>query len=281
MRERFSKTSPKITVDKLEYYFPLKWYNYHAVSTLKSEVRKMKKLFSAYKAKRMQKWLKKDPYSKVFLETPIYYILGVTLIYVICFILELTRKLKVKYPSVKFKYIDDLKSLLAKNPNYATLFYSNHRTNLDGMVLSYLMFRIGYKRCYKITKVEIFGWPILGYLAWIAGCRPIERGSNKGFANLKKLMQRGEVILIFPQGTFLKENGKMPVFKEGAALLAAYYDTILVPVKISGSVSLSTSTTYLLKMPELSNNLYDSKDRKSRIKLLKKLMASRIEVPDS
>ena len=74
----------------------------------------MKKLFSAYKAKRMQKWLKKDPYSKVFLETPIYYILGVTLIYVICFILELTRKLKVKYPSVKFKYIDDLKSLLAK-----------------------------------------------------------------------------------------------------------------------------------------------------------------------
>jgi 1-acyl-sn-glycerol-3-phosphate acyltransferase len=115
------------------------------------------------------------------------------------------------------------------------LIVSNHLGLLDP-------FAIGTKlprRLYILAKVELFSWPILGWLARRADVIPIRRGQSDREALRRVLehLQAGHAVLIFPEGTYPKRHqprGMLPA-QAGTALLAQRSGAAILPIGITGS----------------------------------------------
>jgi 1-acyl-sn-glycerol-3-phosphate acyltransferase len=85
-------------------------------------------------------------------------------------------------------------------------------------------------------KAEIFGWPVLGFIARRYGMIPLHRGETDR-ATLRRLLavlERGEALLIAPEG---RESltGALEAGKGGPAFLAQHAGAPIVPVAITGT----------------------------------------------
>lgn len=90
-----------------------------------------------------------------------------------------------------------------------------------------------------LSKAEVFGWPIIGWLARLVGAIPIRRGESDRVALclLAERLSKGECVLVFPEGTFLDPPAPaamLPV-KTGAAWLALRTGATIVPVAVWGT----------------------------------------------
>ncbi len=113
---------------------------------------------------------------------------------------------------------------------------ANHESMLD-------MFLIGYRvpRYIKwMAKEEIFRNKLLAKLFTALGAYPVKRGSRDvGAARItKELLERGEIIGIFPQGTRTKGRGKKLPAKPGFVRFAVDGDAVIQPVAIWGKIRL-------------------------------------------
>ena len=111
---------------------------------------------------------------------------------------------------------------------------SNHESMLD-------MFLIGYRvpRYIKwMAKEEIFRNKLLAKLFMSLGAYPVKRGSRDVGAarTTKELLDRGEIIGIFPQGT--RSKGKKLPAKPGFVRFAVDGDAMIQPVAIWGKIRL-------------------------------------------
>jgi 1-acyl-sn-glycerol-3-phosphate acyltransferase len=90
-----------------------------------------------------------------------------------------------------------------------------------------------------LGKVELFGWFLIGWAARQAGAVSIRRGESDrhALALLSKLLQSGECVLVFPEGTYryAPESPGMLPFKAGAAWLALRTGVPIVPVALKGT----------------------------------------------
>ncbi|HKB48320.1 MAG TPA: lysophospholipid acyltransferase family protein, partial [Ktedonobacterales bacterium] len=117
------------------------------------------------------------------------------------------------------------------------LLVSNHLGPADHFIIG-----VRLRRQMRIlAKIEIFHWPIVGWIAHRAGAVPIRRGeSDRDALRIAvRLLEAGECMLVFPEGTYAhapEPVGMLPV-KTGAAWLALRSDALVVPVAISGSES--------------------------------------------
>src|SRR4029077_17827872 len=86
-----------------------------------------------------------------------------------------------------------------------------------------------------VTKAELFRYPVLKQILQGLGCIPVRRGSDLGRAVDAGLdvLDRGEVVGIFPQGTCLPYRDRR--FHRGAARLAIAAGAPLVPVLLVGT----------------------------------------------
>ena len=111
---------------------------------------------------------------------------------------------------------------------------SNHESMLD-------MFLIGYRvpRYIKwMAKEEIFRNKLLAKLFTALGAYPVKRGARDVGAarTTKELLERGEIIGIFPQGTRSKgKKGRLPA-KPGFVRFAVDGDAMIQPVAIWGKI---------------------------------------------
>lgn len=113
---------------------------------------------------------------------------------------------------------------------------SNHESMLD-------MFLIGYRipRYVKwMAKEELFKNKLLGKLLMALGAYPVRRGSRDvGAARTTKiLLEQGEIIGIFPQGTRSKGRGQSLPVKPGFIRFAVEGDAMIQPVAIWGKIRL-------------------------------------------
>lgn len=113
---------------------------------------------------------------------------------------------------------------------------SNHESMLD-------MFLIGYRvpRYIKwMAKEELFKNKLFGKLLMALGAYPVKRGSRDVGAarTTKELLERGEIIGIFPQGTRSKGRGKKLPAKPGFVRFAVDGDAVIQPVAIWGKIRL-------------------------------------------
>lgn len=117
------------------------------------------------------------------------------------------------------------------------LLCSSHNTLLD-------MFFLGFKLkrwVYWMAKEELFRNPILGYIFKKLGAFPVKRGKGDvgSIKTAYKLLQEGEIIGIFPQGTRVHTgNAKTVKIKPGAAMLAVNSGAVIIPAVVQGSYKL-------------------------------------------
>ena len=113
---------------------------------------------------------------------------------------------------------------------------SNHASNLDVPVIgSWLIPRLG-RRIHWLGKKELFGWPIIGWLAANGGVHPVDRGAAdvEAFRLAQRILDGGHVLFVFPEGT-RSPDGALQAARDGIALLALRTGAPIVPIGISGS----------------------------------------------
>lgn len=103
---------------------------------------------------------------------------------------------------------------------------SNHVSWLDIPVIA------AVRPCYFLSKADVAGWPVIGWLARSVGTLFIRRGAGetrKKVVELQGRLASGHSILVFPEGT---TTDGVTVRRFFAPLLAAAGDRPLQPVAI-------------------------------------------------
>ncbi|HVN67842.1 MAG TPA: lysophospholipid acyltransferase family protein [Candidatus Sulfotelmatobacter sp.] len=98
-------------------------------------------------------------------------------------------------------------------------------------------------------KKELFGIPFFGWYLRQAGYFPIDRelvlGGFKIVKTMNKLMEGGDSILIFPEGT-RSRDGKLGTFRRGSLLAALKSGVPVLPIALSGSINVTPRGTKLI-----------------------------------
>lgn len=138
-------------------------------------------------------------------------------------------------------------------PAHGGLFCANHSSLNDPICL---MLALGSKhQLHAMAKAEFMSIPVLGWLLKKAGMFGIERGKSDVTAikTAMRYLKNGENVLMFPEGTRIKEgldkHGNEGEAKAGAAMLAMRTGTPLVPVYIPTKKPWFRFTTVVIGEP--------------------------------
>ena len=112
---------------------------------------------------------------------------------------------------------------------------ANHRSFLDPFVISMLTRR----PIYYVAKKELFVKRRRGALMNSLGAFPIDRGNSDQDAvdTARMLLERGELVLIFPEGTRVRP-GPLGAPKRGIGRLALETGAPVVPIAVYGTEAL-------------------------------------------
>ncbi|MHB1132388.1 MAG: lysophospholipid acyltransferase family protein [Chloroflexota bacterium] len=112
------------------------------------------------------------------------------------------------------------------------LLISNHLSLADPPVLGSMFPRpIRFMAKEELFRTPIVSWVVRGYLAF-----PVRRGEadRQALQTTLRLLQQGEVVGIFPEGT-RSRDGQLHPAHPGAALMASRAGAPILPVAIHGS----------------------------------------------
>ncbi len=130
------------------------------------------------------------------------------------------------------------------------IFASNHQGAFD--ILIHLAYLPRYFRF--VAKSELFRIPFFGWYMSFAGYVPIDREVSKSahrtIGSVADVLDKGECILIFPEGTRSK-TGELGPFKRGSLMAAFQSGATVVPIAISGSNKIMPKHTMLINRVDL------------------------------
>lgn len=113
--------------------------------------------------------------------------------------------------------------------NKGHIIVANHQSYIDVA----LIFRAIPVMCRTLAKVELAKVPLFGYLykqMTVLVDRSNPASKRKSIMDLKKSIQRGEHVFVFPEGTFNETHQTMIPFYDGAFKIAIETQTNIVPV---------------------------------------------------
>ncbi len=112
----------------------------------------------------------------------------------------------------------------------------NHCSNVDPLMMGWASGHQVGRIVHFMAKIEMRGWPVIGWLATQAGVYFVRRGERDRGAQKFSLdtLAAGEPIAIFPEGT-RSRNGRLKEGKPGTALIAMRSGAPIVPAAISGT----------------------------------------------
>ncbi len=113
---------------------------------------------------------------------------------------------------------------------------ANHCSNLDPLMMGWATGHQIGRVVHFMAKIEMRGWPIIGWLATQSGVYFVRRGEGDRAAQRFSLrtLAAGEPIAMFPEGT-RSRNGRLKEGKGGAALLAMRSGAPLIPAGVRGT----------------------------------------------
>jgi glycerol-3-phosphate dehydrogenase (NAD(P)+) len=109
---------------------------------------------------------------------------------------------------------------------------ANHRSFLDPFVIACMSRR----PLYYVAKKELFKHPVTAWLLNSLGAFPIDRGAadEDAMATAREILQRGDAVLIFPEGTRIRP-GTLGTPKRGVGRLALETGAPVVPIAVIGT----------------------------------------------
>ena len=118
----------------------------------------------------------------------------------------------------------------------AFIVVSNHCSNLDPPLIGWATGNLAGRVVHFMAKIEMRGWPIIGWLATQSAVYFVRRGERDRAAQRFSLeaLAAGRPIGMFPEGT-RSRDGRLKEGKSGAALLAVRSGAPLLPVAIAGT----------------------------------------------
>ncbi len=110
---------------------------------------------------------------------------------------------------------------------------SNHESNIDPFLLSWLPWDMRW-----IAKEQLFKVPFFGLLLRFGGDIPLRRADKESIMEMletcRQTLQAGLSIMMFPEGT-RSRDGRLRPFKDGAFQLAIETHAPILPVAIAGT----------------------------------------------
>ncbi len=116
-----------------------------------------------------------------------------------------------------------------KKKKKGVLIVSNHSSFLDIFVLSSLFGAV------FVSKAEVMSYPVIGQIAWLAGCIFFDRSSRKERIKVLKAAARdcaGRVIAVFPQGTTGRITDRLPFHRGIFKTLELNPEIAILPVTL-------------------------------------------------
>jgi 1-acyl-sn-glycerol-3-phosphate acyltransferase len=117
-------------------------------------------------------------------------------------------------------------------PEGGVILASNHRSFLDPFAIGCCLGR----PIYFVAKQELFKYPLIGWFLNCLGAFPIRRGASdeESVATSLALLERGEAVVIFPEGTRIR-TGSLARPRRGVGRLALESGSPVVPIAVTGS----------------------------------------------
>ena len=112
------------------------------------------------------------------------------------------------------------------------LIVANHLSWFDPMLLGVILRR----RVWFFTKVEVFRWPVVGWICRATGQIPVHRGASDRAALEQALayLREGKALVIFPEGTVERQE-QMISAHSGVAMLALRSGSTILPIAHTGT----------------------------------------------
>jgi len=113
---------------------------------------------------------------------------------------------------------------------------ANHISNADPVIVGAWLTPALGRRIHWLGKKEMFDWPIVGWMARNGGIVPVDRAAAdaEAFRLAQRILQAGEVLMIFPEGT-RSPTGELQRPKDGLAMLALRTNAWIVPIGVSNT----------------------------------------------
>ncbi len=117
-----------------------------------------------------------------------------------------------------------------KVPEGACLLCGNHTRYADPFLIIFAMGRRDHP--YIMGKAELMRYPVLRWILLKVGLIPVDRGKSdvKAIKESMRVLKSGKKLLMFPEGTRVKEGDEAQTAKTGAAMLALRTGVPIVPV---------------------------------------------------
>lgn len=100
-------------------------------------------------------------------------------------------------------------------------------------------------------KIEVFKIPVIGRLLRAIDAIPVDRGST-AVSTLRDAINRlkeGRKVMIFPEGTRVREDADVSGAKNGAAMIACRANAVMLPVYITANKHLFGNVNVIIGKP--------------------------------
>lgn len=197
----------------------------------------------------------------------IYYGLGGFLLSVTSFVLVAIFPAKRDFKVKVFRYILSkfMRSVLYLNPfvkktvlnphnedfNKPAVIIANHTSFLDILAIGMLSPKIIY-----LVSDWVYNSPVFGIGVRLAGFYPVSKGLEGGVEHLRKKVEEGYSLAIFPEGTRSKDN-HIQRFHKGTFYLAEQFNIDIIPVVIHGNSEVLPKGDFIINDGSITLKILD------------------------
>ena len=144
-------------------------------------------------------------------------------------------------PGVKFRLVNEGAETFEK----PAVIIANHQSHLDLLCTMML-----HPKVVLLTTDWVWKNPIYGLVIRFAEYYPVSDGYDKNAERLKKLVERGYSIVVYPEGT-RSETGEILRFHKGAFQLAQALNVDILPVFVHGANHVMPKSDIVLREGQL------------------------------